>query len=72
MFQIIFNPKIIIPLAIFGAVCYSGWLFWWPIIECTYAMSLVPLLESELKLGLFVLGGIIFWPATYAGVRFVI
>jgi hypothetical protein len=46
-------------------IIFSGWLFFWPLVECWYAQSLSILIGNPFKLWSFVIGGIIFWTADY-------
>ena len=56
-----FSIRLIAFLILIGLTSFCGWLFFWPLIESYYAMSLVPLIGNELKLTSFIIGGIIFW-----------
>jgi len=67
-----FSPKHLLGMLLFGIIIYSGWLFWWVLIECTYAMSFDPFFENELKLPLFIIGGIIFWASAYTTAKLMI
>lgn len=49
-----------IPLAF--VLFLSGWWFFWPLIECSYAISWTPLFNPIHKFFLFLIGGGIFWP----------
>lgn len=58
--EIAFKRSILLAVVIF-----SGWLFFWPLVECWYEQSLDPLLGNETKLISFILGGIVFWISDY-------
>jgi len=55
--------KILLGLSLLLITIYFGWLFWWPIIECTYARSWDPILISEYKRNLFIIAGFIHIPS---------
>ena len=52
---------VLFPIWLF-VVIISGWYFFWPLIECSYALSWEPLLSDNLKICLFFLGAFVFWP----------
>ena len=58
------NIKVILGIVLLFAVLFSGWLFFWPLTECWYALSWEPLLSDGHKLVSFIFGGIIFVPST--------
>lgn len=64
--------KIIIGMILAGVLIYFGWLFFWPLVECTYAQSFDPLFSDNIKFGTWFLGGFIFWIGFYRGIRFII
>jgi len=55
-----------------AAFMLSCWYFFWPLVECSYAMSWEPLLENTWKLILFLFGGMVFVIGFIFGVRFII
>lgn len=57
------NIKIILGFILLLITIYFGWLFWWPIIECTYAQSWEPIIADEFKRNLFILAGFIHIPS---------
>lgn len=59
--------KILIALGVICIVVYGGWLFFWPLVECTYAGSLSPLLANKNKFILFLFGGFLFFSSVIAG-----
>lgn len=63
--QEIDNFEVIKKMALFAVVIFSGWLFFWPLVECWYAQDISLLLENEFKLISFLAGGAIFWVSDY-------
>jgi len=50
----------------------SCWLFFWPLVECIYAISWEPLISNSMKFILFCFGGMVFVIGFIVGIRFVI
>lgn len=67
------NPiKIILGMGIFALIMFSGWLFFWPLVECWYALSWEPLLSSQWKMISCIGGALVFFPSAYGGFRFIV
>jgi hypothetical protein len=63
------NGDIAKRMVILPIIIFSGWLFFWPLVECWYAQSLSVLIDDSFKLASFIIGGIIFWAADYYIIR---
>jgi len=59
-------------MAIAGLLIYFGWLFFWPLVECTYAQSWDPLFSDNFKTMTWIFGGFIFWVSFYKGFKYLI
>jgi len=66
------NIKIFGLIILAVAFILSAWFFFWPLVECTYALSWEPLVSNSLKLMLFLFGGTVFVISFVLGVRILI
>lgn len=60
---------IIIAFLILIVVIFSGWFHIWPIVEAVYANDWSIIWETQRKLILFIVGGIIFYISLFLEVK---
>ena len=66
------NLKVLAGVIIFAGIVFGAWFFFWPLVECTYAVSWEPLMTPSHKPILFCAGGFIFFGAVISGIRLMI
>ena len=64
--------KVLVGIVIIFAIMLGGWWFFWPLIECSYAITWEPLISNSHKFTLFIIGGLIFWGAVISGIKLVV